>query len=235
MLPALYNDSLRYVHVSIMGEAMGRYRGLSQDYLESLAAQGDSGAMGVLGAMAELEAFGESPGGAVGMLTLEDMPHYTWYPRQPLDESVREHLQSAADWYYAAALHGRLLALSKVGEMRGYLEGGAVGLGWISKEDLDALPMRERNAMLPANVFQRLAFVIAPNLGEGPIGELFAGVAFESPLQQPILESLQEEFEADRVAAGLPPIVVPSSDAPPVKELLDLVCESYVPDGKASD
>jgi len=235
MLPELYDDSLRYLSVSITGETMGRYRGLSQTYLESLATQGDSGAMAVLGAMAELEAFGESPDRAVGMLTLEDVPFYQQYPTQPPEESVRAHLQRAADWYYAAALNGRVMGLFKVGEMRGYIAGGAVGLGWISKAALDELPLRERNAMLPSNVYQRLSFVIAPTLVDGPTGEIVAGLGFKSPHQQPILETLHREFEADRIAAGLPRIAVPPSGARSLEELAGLVCESYLPENHRED
>jgi hypothetical protein len=225
--PMLKGESERLDSVSVSGPTIASYRSLSAADLSDLAVQGDSAAMAVLGSVSVMRARGLAEKNAVPYLLFEDMGLHTYIIGQPLDAETLKHYEEARDWFYRSALYGRLLALFRVGEIAGILEGGPVGLGWIEKEEYESLKGLKRAAVDPATVYNALAFEIAPQLQDGAFAVIFDLVP-HTERQLLILAELAKQFDQDREEAKLPPIVVPESTAPPMDEFLSLLCDSYI-------
>jgi hypothetical protein len=132
------------------------FRGVSEDSLRSFAAQGDSAAMAVLGARAAMRALELHEQRAVPWLQFEDVNMETMLPGKTFSEPALFELDEAAQWFYRAAMHGRLYALRNY-EVIAARHGGPVGLGWIEDEDFRSLSSRERSALYPSNVHQNVA------------------------------------------------------------------------------
>ncbi len=224
--PMFAPEQARMEAISINGPTIASYRGLASDELEVLVAQGDSAAMAVLGAMALMNARGQSPDDAVPYLLLEDADLRNYQMPDRNDPDVVEQLEAARSWFYQAALHGRLRALQEVGDIRWQLEGGAVELGWVEAETYNALGARERSTFLPINVYNLTAYEIAPQLRDGPAGLLYQLMP-RDPSLAPVISGLAEQFEQDRIDAGLPPIRVPQTTLPSPKEWIKPLCAEY--------
>jgi len=224
--PVLVNDALRFDAVTDSGAPIASYRGLSEKYLEDLAKQGDSAAMLVLGAMSVMRARSWPVQKAVSYLMLDEPELMAFTLTRPFTDEFISHMRQARSWFYKAALHGRVMVLHRVGESLTFEHGGPVALGWISKEEYDSLSNYERTALIPSNVYNVLAFEIAPGLKSGPVGDILSGLMPRTEKQQQIVVELAEQFDRDLRDAGLPRIVVPDSTAPSIDDLLSLVCES---------
>jgi len=225
--PLVIGDADRIDSASISGRTIASYRGLSAADLSDLATQGDSAAMAVLGAVSVMRARGHDEDNAVPYLLHEDLSLHTYVTSQPLEAATVKHYQEARDWYYRSALNGRLLALYRVGEIAGIIEGGAVGLGWIEKDKYESLKGFEKTTIDPATIYNALVFEIAPQLRDGPFAVVYSqGPRTEQQLA--ILAELAKQFDQDRVEAKLPAIDIPESTAPPMEELLSLICDSYI-------
>ena len=223
--PALMADAGRMESVAISGQTMEAYRHQTRENLESLANQGDSAAMAVLGAAHFLQARGLNDVDPVSMLVHDDSAQHSFRDPDVEDPEVFYHLGLAREWFYRAALNGRLLALHRVGEIDGIMLGGPVSLGWIGDDDYEKLERADKGALHPYNVYNLLAWQIAPQLRDGAPG-VFYELIPRRDIQGPILEALAERFERDRVAAKLPPIDVPESTVS-IKALSELVCDEY--------
>lgn len=226
--PVLVQDAYRLDAVITSGPIIASYRGLTARELRGLTEQGDSAAMAVLGAAAVMRARGQPETKAVSYLLHEEAELMTYTFKRPFTPEFLEQMEEAGTWFYEAAQHGRVLALYHVGEALWFTKGGPVELGWIEKEDYDALTSYEKNALLPSNVYNLLAFEIAPELGSGPHGSFISDLAPRSERQQDILDRLKVQFFLDLDATGLPPISVPESTAPPMDELRSLLCKSQL-------
>lgn len=138
------------------------------------------------------------------------------------------HREEARGWFYRSALNGRLLALRNAGDMVGIIGGLPTELGWIDEDEYASLDVREKIALDAAVVCEALAFEIAPQLRSGPFGEAIAELTAGGERQQAILDELALQFEHDREAARLPPIAVPESVAPSMRDFEARLCEPYL-------
>ena len=224
--PALVQDSYRFDAVSDSGPTVSSYRGLSEQELHDLTAQGDSAAMAVMGAMSVMRAREWPVEKAVPYLTLEDPDLMSFRFTRPHSPEFLNHMAQARRWFYKAALHGRVLALGHVGEALSFEQGGPIELGWIDQAEYDNFSSYEKTALMPSNLYNVLAYEIAPELRSGPHGEILAQLMPRTERQQVIVDRLAEQFHRDLQDAGLPPIVVAKSAAPPIEDLLLLLCES---------
>ena len=224
--PLLVNDAYRFDAVGTTGPTIGAYRGLSSSDLHGLATQRDSAAMAVLGAMAVMRSVGEPEDKAVAYLMHEVTLHQMSSFKRPPDPEAAAHMEEARAWFYKAALHGRLMVLYHVGELLWREKGGPVELGWISKDEYESLSPYQKSALLPSNVYNGLAFEIAPELKSGPLGGIFSDFRLQTERQQQILQELRDQFHLDLESAGLPPISVAESKVPPIEELEKMLCQS---------
>ena len=225
--PAFADEAARLDSVGTGGQAIASYRGLSQVDLEALAVQGDSAAMAALGAIALMNAKNLGVDAAIPYLLSEDKQAFAVEIEQPLQPGVAEHLQEANHWFYQSALHGRVMALSQLGQVMIALNGGTADLQWFSSAEYADMQPRDRSAIHPMNVYSALPYHIAPNLRTGILGELSKMIP-SSDLQETILDGLARQFEEDREAAGLPPIAVAESMVPTMEEFRSMVCESQL-------
>ena len=222
--PMFASDAARLDPVLINSPTIASYRGLSIETLTNLAIQDDSAAMAVLGAIWMLKAIGIAEQYAVPFLLYEDIALSTPWEPSLEDPDVQRHLKVAREWFYKSALHGRLFALYRVGEIDAKLGGGPVGLGWIDKSQYEDFRAAQRSALMPQNVYNLLAFEIAPQLRTGTL-EIIYDLIPKHEYQGPILEDLATQFEQDRLARKLPPIVVPESQLPTWEEIREMICE----------
>lgn len=224
--PVVAQDAYRYEAVIDSGPVIAAYRGLSEQELQRLTAQGDSAAMAVLGAMSVMRARDWPVDKAVSYLMLEDPDLLAFTFTRPFSPEFINHMAQARQWFYKAALHGRVMVLWRVGDSLTFEQGGPVELGWISKDEYDSLSNQERISLEPSNVYNVLAFEVAPGLTSGPQGEILAALMPRSEQQLAVVDQLAEQFDRDLQDAGLPPIVVPESNLPSFDDLLLLLCEN---------
>jgi hypothetical protein len=210
--PVLAAEYARLDSVVTSGPAIQSYRGLSSAQLGDLAVQGDSAAMAVLGAVSVMRARNLPKDKAVDYLLREDPSLWSFSLGQQLEPDRVKHLEEARDWFYQSALHGRLLALQNAGEIIG----------------IESLEGYERHALDPTTVYHALAFEIAPQLRSGPFGPIISELAPGGERRQLILDELARQFNEDREAAQLPPIVISASTAPAMEEFESMLCEPYL-------
>lgn len=223
--PALLQDAYRLDALSDGGPTIASYRGLSEQDLLNLTVQGDSAAMVILGAMSIMRARKWPVEKAVPFLLHEEPELMSYRIERPLSAEFRSHMGQARQWFYKAALHGRILALYRVGDALSFEQGGAVELGWIDKQEYERLSKNEKTALMPANVYNMLAYEVAPELKSGPFGAIATEVMPGTEQQRIIVDGLLTQFSRDLEDAGLQPVVVAESTVPPMEELLSLLCE----------
>jgi hypothetical protein len=165
---------------------------------------------------------------AVAFLLREDTDVWSFSLAQPLDPEVITHLEEARDWFYKSALHGRLLALRNAGEIIALVAGTPTELGWIEEDEYESLDAYERYELDPATVHEALAFEIAPQLRSGPFGAAISELTAGGERQKAVLDELASQFNADREAAKLPPIVIPESSVPSMEVFEARLCEPYL-------
>jgi hypothetical protein len=226
--PVLAAEYARLDSVVTSGPAIQSYRGLSSAQLGDLAVQGDSAAMAVLGAVSVMRARNLPKDKAVDYLLREDPSLWSFSLGQQLEPDRVKHLEEARDWFYQSALHGRLLALQNAGEIIGIVAGTPTELGWIEEDEYESLEGYERHALDPTTVYHALAFEIAPQLRSGPFGPIISELAPGGERRQLILDELARQFNEDREAAQLPPIVISASTAPAMEEFESMLCEPYL-------
>ncbi len=223
--PVLADEYARLDSVITSGPTIASYRGLSSAQLGNLAIQGDSAAMAVLGAVSVMRARKLPEDKAVAYLLREDPSVWSFSLQPPLKPEVVKHLEQASDWFYKAALHGRLLALENAGEIIALVADTPTELGWIEADEYANLAGYERYELDPATVYHALAFELAPELRSGPFGAINAELTQGGERQQLVLDELARQFSEDRQAAGLPPIAITKSSAMSTAELSAMLCE----------
>jgi len=207
------------------GPDIESFRGVELQAVEEFAAQGDSAAMAVLGAASVLRALGKDDGKAVAWLLFEEWDQsFALFGREFSSAQILA-LNDAAYWFYQSALHGRLRALGKYGEVRSAIFGGPVGLGWLTQTDYAALNSGEKTAINVSNVYMVLANDLAPEIKMGPLGLMFDAVP-ETELQLEIRSKLQTEFNQAHDESGLPPISVPPAATVDFEEILSQACSN---------
>lgn len=223
-LPALLQDAQRMESVSSSGPALDSYASFDGATLQGFVDQGDSAAMVIMGARAVMRAYATNESMALEWLNARHQIHDLLVPGSQLSPTAGLALNDAAYWFYEAALHGRLFALEQHGVIRSRLFGGPVGLGWIGQEDYDALDVTERGWLHPANVYQEVAYDLAPQLKEGILGSLSYRIP-ESDLLRDIRRRLVADFNQSLLDSDLPAISLPAT-ASGAAEILNQVCDS---------
>ena len=223
--PELAAEYARFDSLVTSGPTIESYRGLSSTELAGLANQGDSAAMAVLGAISVMKAMNLSEDRAVAYLLLEGPSLQSFGFEQPLESETAEHLEAASDWFYKAAVHGRLLALQNAGEVIAIVGGSPIQFGWIQPQEYESLASYEQQGLDPTNVYGALAFEIAPELRTGPLGEMISGLTPGGDRQQLVLNELAWRFQEDRKIAGLPPVDISESTAPSLEEIDSMLCD----------
>ena len=223
--PMMMDEMERLDPFLVNSGSISVYRELTESELGHLIAQGDSGAMAVLGAMHVMRARGLPDSEAVPYLLMENPALLTYRYKLPHTEEQTRHYELAAEWFYKSALHGRLLALINVGHQLDMMGKKPVDLGWISIEDYDQLTRGQKSTFNAANVYQAVAFTIAPQVEVGFFEEI--GLGFGSKLAKRfanIAEPIATQFRSDRAELGLDPLIVPASTLPSYDELTELLC-----------
>lgn len=223
--PLIVEDARRFDAVGDSDPSIAAYRGFTEQELRAFAAQGESSAMVVLGAMSVMRARGWPPEQAVPYLLFEDRDLMVHEFSHPHSEETRGHMAQAREWYYKAALHGRVMVLSRVGRLLSDERGGPVGLGWIDAAEYDGLSEDEKEALSPWWVYYDLSFEVAPALKTGPHGGSMLDILPLQERRRAIVEQLKDRFFRDLEDAGLELVSVPESVAPPIEDLMNLLCE----------
>ena len=100
-----------------------------------------------------------------------------------------------------------------------------IDLGWISTEDYHQLTRAQKSTFNAANVYQAVAFTIAPQVGVGFLEEIGLGIGsmFATRFSD-IAEPIASQFRSDRAELGLDPLIIPASTLPSYSELTELLC-----------
>ena len=223
--PSVVKESYRFDAAGDSGPSIAAYRGLTEQEIRNFADQGESAAMVVLGAMSVMRARGWPVEQAVPYLMFENPDLMEYEYSRPISRQVAGHMAKAREWYYKAALHGRVMVLSRVGQLLSDERGGAVGLGWIGASEYDGLSGDEQFALSPWFVYYVLSFEVAPALKTGPRGGSMSEVFPMGERRRVIVEQLADRFFGDLEDAGLDPASIPESEAPPIEDLVNVLCE----------
>ncbi len=212
-------------------QQVNAYRGNTRDQVLPFAEQNDSAAMVVLGAMAMVRGRGEDESRAFEFLNPKEGAGLDLIGPQigvELTDAAAADYQEAYDWFYKAALYGRLLALANAGEARYAMEPSPIKQGWISREDYDSLPRREKGNLQILSLYNTAMSQIAGNPSDGMLG-IILSIQPRTQIVDDLALTISEQFEIDRKAAGLPAIHIPKSTLPSPEEIVSMVCKEYWP------
>ena len=133
---------------------------------------------------------------------------------------------AAAGWFYQAALHGRVYALTQVGEAlswRGGLLDAPVELGWVDQDAWETMTTMEKSYRRPVNVYAKTVYDVAPALSTG-LGELGYRLSLQGSVEtQALRDRIVRRFLEDQQAAGLPPVDIPAADFD-LREFVERLC-----------
>ena len=159
--PPIPQDELRILSsAGYSSEALEPYSVLDRMTVGEMARQGDTLAML---ALAELEVyaargFGDEANWTARQQYEQRQPDEVY---SPVDQQS-EKWQAALDWYYRAALEGRVMALIQYGRVLTESETTPVELGWILAADYEVMSDLEQRALMPAAIYQEAAKRLAP-------------------------------------------------------------------------
>ena len=224
--PMMWDELARLQPFGTRGDHISSYRGLSESQLLAAIDQQDSAAMTVLGATYEVRARDLPDSKAVPFLNHEEQDLMSYRYSLPLSEAQVENREQAAYWYYQAALHGRLMALTHVGDQLDVLQQSPVDLGWIGQSEYDSLSRAQKSTFNAATVYTTAIYTIAPELEIGLFPETIDSWRRMARRFDIAVPAIVEKYRSDRTALGLPPIVVPESELPPLSELQELLCST---------
>jgi len=221
--PGLRREMERLRGAGLLRDDFEPYRHVEDETLEDLAVTGETAAMMVLGQRRLLAALGQDPANAVDRLTGGPSPQEGG--SIDLEAINKGLLDEAADWFYRAALNGRIYALQEYGYARQWREGlleAPVRLGWVDETDWGRMTRMEQAAWSPWNVYAEAIYDLAPSLTTG-----FSGIGYsilmKSEETQLLRDRIVKRFLADQQNAGLPPLDIPLSDFDP-KEFESGLC-----------
>jgi hypothetical protein len=140
------------------------YSNLSEAQTLALVDQGDTKAMVIMGMRSRLIALGRKPQSAVPYLIAPYKLPTKINPSKDAERESRNHAGDAAEYFYQAAIHGRLLALRTYGEQLELAGLDAVSLGWVSDDEYAEFSDVEKAKLRPSEVFESLAYELVPNL-----------------------------------------------------------------------
>lgn len=225
--PLLIEDERRFESLRVRGPIFANYRGNAEADLRALAIQGDAEAMVVLGAVSLMRARGLSEDKGVPFLVGEEGLQSSDYVLRAKAEQIG-HYEEARDWFYKAALHGRLFALDYVGYINGKLEDWPTESGWTGYKIDDASPhaFGYKSSKLHS-VYLKMPYEIAPQLCDRSIRGCPSP---DNDQLQAIATRLVKQFAQDQLDLNLPPIVIAESKAPPLEEIKSWICDSYLDD-----
>ncbi|MDJ0918702.1 MAG: hypothetical protein QNJ05_13125 [Woeseiaceae bacterium] len=228
--PWMAAEAARFESVSPTGPGMAVYQGLSEADLLSLATQEDSGAMVVLATRASLRARGKSEDYAVSQLSGYSNRARSRVPIPDKDSGANpeQALQEAQDWYYKAALHGRIFALVYVGRLQRRLVGGPVELGWIDKQAFEQLERKQRRDFNPFVVYQAAALKLMPQkMASPPMVLALESASVDLDFGDPAtIDLVLDEFRTDLQQSGLTLPVIPPYEGPSLEEWREEFCEN---------
>jgi len=215
--PLLLNEAEYRAAMSTTGSPLLPYVGLDEPTLLSLVEQDDSAAMAVMGARSQAVAHGLPPERADGFFTLfaagerptsnvafDNGPK----PARPADFSPeqRRAAESAYQWYWEAALHGRYSALTHAGLVRQQLGDNAVSMGWVSEEAHGALDPHTRFSLWPFSVYSEASMLLeAGELDSSILTKILMDIAAptRSDLQGNAARSIVEEVRRQQKERGI--------------------------------
>ena len=183
-------------------EALEPYSVLDRMTVAEMARQGDTLAML---ALAELEVYAARGfGDEANWTARQNMSSGS--PTKLLAENQQaEKWQAALDWYYRAALEGRVLALIQYGRILTESEATPVELGWILAADYEVMSDLEERALTPAAIYQEAAKRLAPESYDREMRSVDAIVPEHdfSDTHELVIDSVIEQFFRDLDGAGL--------------------------------
>jgi len=214
--PGLQQEILRVRRAGLLNDDLESYRYLDDPALENLADTGDAAAMVVLGQRRLLSGQGRDPDLAVDLLAKTPIPEHR--KLGPIDFAGldRALLDEAADWFYRAALHGRVYALQGYGHAVAWREGFRdvpARLGWVDEAVWEGMTTKQRQILWkPANVFAEAVYDLAPALTTGISGVAYEVLVRKTDETQPVRDRIVRRFLTEQQRAGLSPLAIPLSD-----------------------
>ncbi len=214
---AVQTEQERLAPYSISRSTLATYETLRESDLASLAEQGDSEAMVMLGARSMARAFGYDPAGAMELVVIPSDQSRLRYLARPDREARLEHANRAAGWFYRAAMHGRLWALWYYGYA--YQESGftVVDIELMSRADYEALDGQDQVKLETTGLFSMVMYSLDPDILDL---SRMRQERFESRLSEmearfgPLMNSLRIEFDLSLEVNGLYRADVPESEFP---------------------
>ncbi len=223
--PGLRQEIERVRAAGLLRDDLEVYRSVDEAALEGLADTGDTGAMMVLGQRQLLAGQGRDPRRAVDLLNPGVASREG---AGPIDLEVldRDLLEEAAGWFYRAALHGRVYALTQVGEAlswRGGFLDAPVELGWVDQDPWKTMTITEKSYWRPVYVYAKTVYDVAPSLSTG-LGEFGYRLSLQESVEtQALRDRIVRRFLEDQQAAGLPPVDIPAADFD-LREFVERLC-----------
>ncbi len=227
--PLVTNELATLEPLIVLGESMEAYRGLSRANLIALANQNDSAAMAVLGAMAVLRGKNTDEAHAVSYLRMRDFRLRSSVMNASPAQNADEEYQRAIDWFYKSAMHGRLFSMGQIGATLDLMESNPIKHGAVTQKELDAMTKEERAYFSMTAVYMEASMHVAGYPTEGILGQ-FSKLPVFSEVAMRLSVEIAEQFVADQMQAGLPPVHIPTSTMPPMEEFIEMLCEDYRPD-----
>ncbi len=143
-----------------------------------------------------------------------------------LTDEQRNELELAANWYYRAALNGRVKALHYYARVLDELYGAELVLDALPDDvDLSELSQFQQIALSRPFLYSMLIMQLVPGLEETRFGQHRMRDAhfFESPIQKNILENMRNRFLADQKNEPFGAPQLP--DFTPFRNILEDYCQ----------
>jgi hypothetical protein len=214
--PGFRQELLRVRRAGLLNDDLESYRHLDDRALESLADTGDAAAMVVLGQRRLLAGQGRDPDLAVDLLAMTAIPEHRDPGPIDLDGLDRALLDEAADWFYRAALHGRIYALQGYGHAVAWREGlldAPPRLGWVDEAAWEGMTTKQRQILWnPPNVYAEAVYDLAPALTTGISGVAYEVLLAKTDETQTVRDGIVRRFLTEQQKAGLPALEIPLSD-----------------------
>ncbi|MEM1263949.1 MAG: hypothetical protein AAGH76_16240 [Pseudomonadota bacterium] len=196
---AMTADRERARNLGLAGPDFEALRSIDANGLTDLATQGNSAAMVVMAYEQILKAEGIDTGGDVSATMDQGQAALQRFASRSNKERFADPnrllaLQEANYQLYEAALHGRPFALATYGEVIGAQVGGAVGLRWLTQEEYDSLPLKDRQEYAPSAIYQLVAMRL-----------VFPEINLTHEMPEPLndrYQALIDELYAEYVAAA---------------------------------
>lgn len=212
--------------VAPMGPDFENYRHLDPASVEAIAAQGDSAAMTLVGLMTMGEVYGADADDVFALIVGDDTSEeiFNSLTTPATEPEVVVRYEQASDWFYDAALHGRLGSLVLKGFVDTQLQRTAVDLGWISADAYEQLDSSGRSALQPAVVYLGAVLQLAPGLAVGAFKNP-PPVLIENDAMVNAVHEIMRQYHQDLANRGLPRPAILDAELPVFSELADSMCD----------